>query len=807
MAKPTLSILRVLLCALFPLASAAAARAQAPEPAGGRELYERLKAVAPLAGGAAEAKGLVLRRDRAEMTFDGTFYFAAPVGGRVTCAVFVGEGKFRADVPPSDFERQNVKRLLGADAVESDFKTAVLRFTDDTFDLIGKNLREGGAAPPRADKLAEELDARILKETGANLSARLALSLLNGERPGFFFANFDGGRRGRFSLLLDYQNRVPVANFGIDAGEKGLVIDYKDVFYGSEVWMAFHSLEDYQSNRATYADVNDLVDAERYQIAADVRDPGRRLGLTVKLRARTRAVNLRAVPFWLGESLPEYESYRLKKQLRLKSARVGGEEASAVQEDWEGGLTVFLPRPTGAAGQTIEFEFELEGDYMIDPPYIKDCFYPSSNTEWFPRHGVLDRASFDLVFRHRKNRRVAAPRLPRSDEPDPDDKEATVTTYRMEHPVDAATFAVGPFERHTQMAKWEKGGGGDPIPVEFDSLPGRYAAIKEDFILAEMDNSLRFFSALFGKYPYPVFSAAYHPFGFGQGMAALLMIPAADSARTFTYAFIAHETAHQWWGNVVTWRSYRDEWLSEGFAEYSGALYTGFRQSPEGRGDLLSDMRRALRDPPVTQDGGVGKGRLNDVGPIILGRRLETTKTRGAYQALIYSKGALVLRMLHYLFTDPAQADDKPFYDMMSDFVARFRDDKASTDDFRRVANEHFARTPIARKFGLHDLDWFFAEWVYQTALPSYRAEYHVEDAPGGGAVVSGDIYQEGVPDGWAMPLPLVMHFGEKQWVSVPVLAYGPKRSFALKLPARPTKVELDPTHWVLSEKTSTEAR
>ena len=40
---------------------------------------------------------------------------------------------------------------------------------------------------------------------------------------------------------------------------------------------------------------------------------------------------------------------------------------------------------------------------------------------------------------------------------------------------------------------------------------------------------------------------------------------------------MSHETAHQWWGNIVAWRSYRDQWLSEGFAEYSGVLYTAIR--------------------------------------------------------------------------------------------------------------------------------------------------------------------------------------------------------------------------------------
>lgn len=784
----------------FIFALVPAVRAQAVAPDAGRDLYEKLRAQT-LAGGRAEVKGLVLKRDRAEMTFDGIFYFGAPVGGRVTCAVFVGEGRFRADVPPSEFERDNVRRLLGAEAVESDFKTAVLKFSDDTFEQVGGG-RQEGAADPRAERLAAEIDARILKETGANLSARLALS--NNEQPGFFFANFDGGRRGRFSLLLDRQNRIPVANFGIDAGEKGLIFRYEDVRFGNDVWMAFHALEDYRSNRGTYADANDLIGATAYRIDADVRDPGSRLRLVVRLAARARVAGLRAVPFSVGEALSEYDSLRLKKQLRVKSARVGGTEAAAVQEDWEGGFTIFLPRATGAAGETVEFEFTLEGDFMRGHDLVNDSFYPYSNYQWYPRHGIYDRASYELTFRHRRNRRIAAIGVRLSEEPDPEDKDSMVTRYRMEPPVKIATFAVGPFQRHAQMVKWDKGG--EPIPVEFSSLPGRYAPIKEDFILAEMDNSLRYFSLLFGKYPYPVFSAAFHPYGFGQGMPSLLTIPAADRANKRDFAFIAHETAHQWWGQVVVWRSYRDQWLSEGFAEYSGILYTGIRESKDASDDLVSEMRRALRDPPMTLDG-IGKGRLNDVGPIILGRRLESSKTRGAYGALIYAKGALVLRMLHFLFTDPATGDDKAFFEMMGDFVVRYRDRDATTDDFRDVANEHFARTSIARRYGLRDLNWFFSQWVYQTGLPSYRAEYHVEEGPGGQTLLKGHVFQENVPEKWGMPLPLLLNFGGNQHAVAVVLARGPKAPFEIKLPQRPKKVELDPQHWVLSEKTSTDAK
>jgi hypothetical protein len=99
------------------------------------------------------------------MTFNGTVYLTGPVEGRVTGAVFIGQGNFRATIPENSFEKGNVKRLLGAEGVvESDFKTAVLRFTDNSADIIGKNKVEG-PAPPTAQDLASALDDRVLKET------------------------------------------------------------------------------------------------------------------------------------------------------------------------------------------------------------------------------------------------------------------------------------------------------------------------------------------------------------------------------------------------------------------------------------------------------------------------------------------------------------------------------------------------------------------------------------------------------------------------------------------------------------------
>lgn len=164
-----------------------------------------------------------------------------------------------------------------------------------------------------------------------------------------------------------------------------------------------------------------------------------------------------------------------------------------------------------------------------------------------------------------------------------------------------------------------------------------------------------------------------------------------------------------------------------------------------------------------------------------------------------------MLCMLHFLFTDPTSGEGEPFFVMMRDFVEQNHDGFASTDDFRRVANAHFVKSPIARTYGLQNLDWFFDQWVYQSALPSYRLEYHFEDQPDGKVLMKGNLIQENAPDNWFMVVPVALTFG-KQVGFTTVHAAGATTPFAIRLPGRPSKVELDPLRWVLSEKTSTKS-
>jgi hypothetical protein len=763
----------------------------------GKAIYDHVKAF-KLDGGRAEVSGLVLKRDRVEISLTGTIYFTSPTEGKVTGAVFVGQGSLKAEVPASKFEKDNVKRLLGADVVESDFKTAVFRFSDDTFEIVGKNKRDG-AADASAQKLALETDERILKEIGANVASRVALSIINKENPGFFLATFDGGRRDRFSYVLDYQNRIPTHFFDINGGEKGLIFSYKSSIFDSEVWLAFYSLEDYRTRYVAYSDNNDLVDVEHYKMELDLRSPKRRLGLRTKVAMKTLAAGTTAIPFAIGESLDEYDNQRLKKQMRLKAVRLGGESLAFVQEDWESALTVFLPQPV-QAGQTIELEFEMEGDFIRQPEFVPDeSHYPRSNTSWYPRHGYLDRATYEMTFAHSKNFKIATVGTRLGEDVSPEDKDVILTRYKMDYPVALVTFALARFIRKTEMIKWDTGE--KPTPLEYSSVT--FLPIKEDFIMAELNNSVRYFHALFGKYPYDSYGAAFHPFGFGQGFPSMVVIPGTDRANKYTYAFIAHETAHQWWGNIVAWRSYRDQWLSEGFAEYSGVLYTSLRKDYKASLNLIDDLRDSLRLPPQTRTG-QGKGKLADVGPIILGHRLNTTKTYGAYSTLVYNKGALVLRMLHFLFTDPQTGNGDQFFAMMKDFVERYRNKVASTDDFMLVANEHFVNTPIAKRYGLKELNWFFRQWVYESDLPSYTMDYTLKDEADGSCVVAGTVTQENAPDNWAMVLPVSFSLGSDRAARTTVAAIGPKTNFSIKLPRRPQKVELDPAQWVLSEKTKT---
>lgn len=797
-------VLLALGCLLSLAVKLSAQPSQATDPAAG--FYQQLQAPY-IFEKSFSLENAVLRRDRVTITFtNGVAYLSPAVAGSVRSAVFVGSGKIQAAPPPVPFEQDNMRRMLKAEELSAEFKTAVLRFTDDTGnELIKQGFQQGTTTSGQASHLATELASQLLKETGMNVSARQLQSIVNQETPGMFLIQMDGGKRGRFTYLLDPQSRIPVSSFEIDAGEKGLIFAYDQTIFSNDVWMAFHSLDDYAKGGSPYADIYNLVDTPKRTLTLDLREPKKILGLTANLDLVSRVDGTRLINFAVGEGLSIYDDERRKKQLHLLSAHLAdGMPLTTFQEPWESGFSVLLPKPM-AAGESQSITLDLKGDFMMESSIMEGTYFPRSTETWYPRHGHLARSKFDISIIHRKKDHVVSVGEFVSEGPAPNSKDDLLTEFRMDQPIALASFAVGPYEIHKDVAK---GANGRQLPIEFYSMPGIRAAIKEDFILAEMNNCVRFFSNLFGEYPYPLFRGVYHPFNYGQGFPTTIMIPDADSANFRTYSFIAHETSHQWWGDQVLWRSYRDQWLSEGFAEYSGMLYAQLRDKTKSEKELIRQAREELKFPPRTRTG-VGSGRLVDVGPLVMGHRVESRETGGAYSALTYKKGALVLRMLHFLFTDPQTGNGQPFFDVMTDFVHRYNGKTASTEQFFAVASEHLKDTALAKKYGYTNLNWFYRQWVTQTFLPSYELTYHVEENPGGGVLLKGDLSQTGLPETetWNMPLPLIIHFQGGTVGRGTVLAQGPHTPVNIKLPKAPEKVELDPELWVLSEKTSCSKR
>ena len=159
---PPLVLRSARLLLAFILSSISALAGQSQPPLDAAPLYQQLQNSSVLEKRSVHLENVVLRRDRVTITFtNGIVYLSPPVAGKVRSAVFIGSGKLQATPPPVAFEQDNVRRLLKADDVSAEFKTAVLRFTD-------------------------ELAPRLLKETGMNISARQLESILNQETPELF---------------------------------------------------------------------------------------------------------------------------------------------------------------------------------------------------------------------------------------------------------------------------------------------------------------------------------------------------------------------------------------------------------------------------------------------------------------------------------------------------------------------------------------------------------------------------------------------------------------------------------------------
>ena len=278
---------------------------------------------------------------------------------------------------------------------------------------------------------------------------------------------------------------------------------------------------------------------------------------------------------------------------------------------------------------------------------------------------------------------------------------------------------------------------------------------------------LHYFATLVGEAPYPALTiAAVDENVIGGHSPAYLTVlrmrlPTSQYLwRADPVAFdrvpnflLAHEVAHQWWGQAVGWKNYHEQWLSEGLAQYFAVRYAGSVLGPETMNGILSDMRDSVLD-------------LSNAGPISLGYRLgHLSNDPTMFRVVLYNKSAVVLDMLRRLI------GDKAFDAGLARFYRAHRFGAAGTDD---LAKAFEAETPIV-------LDHFFDTWVRTSTIPEVRVTTSI-DAGGRSATVKVDPVN--APADFPLTLTVQYEDGTSEDVTIPVIG-STSRQIPLKSRAR----------------------
>lgn len=738
----------------------AAGDAIGQQPAAYTEMYGGLRDLRPDPTRGAAVEGLRLERDAGTFHFDrGRIHLLEPVAGRTLGAVFVGEGRFEL-VAPEPVEQRQIRRALGTEAVAQPFRAAVLLFTDFTQSELEGSL-EFTSLEPDGDARRELQEAREYFSDGDGWVARdMLLPLLNGG-PGWFYAHFSADRGDPLIFSFDPHSFEEVSLSKRTSRGKG-----------REVVAQFHRRMDYESGRSIPQEGLDLVRIASYEIETTIERDLDVVGrATAKMRHAARTYSW--VPF------------RLYSELDVDSVRWGdGSPASFARARDRSDLWVDF---SGASGDEIELTFHYSGELMDQPDGLWVVL--GTHTTWYPVYEFGREIPYRLTF-HAPDRYTVNAVGSRLSETTAD--QVTTTTWETP-PVRMLTFNLGEFESHDSQVADAPG-----LTVYIDESAhrrlGGLVANAGGLLLEQRDmaqsvaldlrNSFRFFNEVYGRTTVEDFVATEIPYSHGEAYPGLVMLAwntfQLTTQKGFDEMFRAHEVAHQWWGISVRPATYRDWWLAEGFSEFSGWWYAA---RARGSIDLyhrrLEETRKAILE------------RRDRSAPIGLGRRVGTSESPEDYQLMVYHKGAWVLHMLRTLLTDPDTGSDDAFTKVMNAFYTKHLGGVASTMSFRQTAEEVVGA----------DLSWFFDQWVYGSAIPTYTFSHTLADQPDGQVKATVRIRQENVPDDFRMIVPILVDFGNEGSAIVRVNVVGPTTEAELPLlPRRPDDIVFNPFESVLAE-------
>jgi hypothetical protein len=315
---------------------------------------------------------------------------------------------------------------------------------------------------------------------------------------------------------------------------------------------------------------------------------------------------------------------------------------------------------------------------------------------------------------------------------------------------------------------------------------------------AEAQVALEIYTSYFGELPYGRLAMTQQPFmTYGQAWPMLVYMPLTsyldisfrhqmgfDDPRNFFKVVAAHEVAHQWWGHLIGWKSYRDQWMSEGFADFSASLFAHAVYKDDTFLKFWRDERQL-----IMQTNKEGK-KPAEVGSVIMGYRLNTALTGDVSRSMIYPKGAFILHMLRMLMWDPQSGNDR-FTALMQDFVKTYYNSNVSTEDFFHVVEKHMTKEMDLASD--HKMDWFVREWVYGTQIPEYKLEYRIDTTNVSQVKLVGKITQSNVDSSFRMRVPVYLDLdGKVQRVgSIALLGNSSTPEFVIPLPKKPKRALL----------------
>jgi hypothetical protein len=655
--------------------------------------------------------------------------FVARSGDGPTAVVLLGRGRVEFS-PQPEAERVQVKIFCGEETFGADFDAVFVRL----------NPTEFSARMPAESLVKRPVDAGDLRrgsqlfETYVPLSFQIDLSDLSAERwsliPSFndFVAEIVTRRFG--SLTYARSNSEPEDISFFDRRRHRNISVYSSQAE-ADSRQRFFSEDDRLDYDITAYDIHAIFAPERLWVDGRAR-----------LAVRTRAPQLSTMTLRLADPLV-VRSVTSPDFGRLLHLRIVGQNSilisfpAAIPADTTLELSIVyggrLPSQTldreaialqegqGASQQREELVMPLEPNYVY-----------SNRSYWYPQSTVTDYATATLTITVPSDFDVVASGTPKG-QPVPVDPTGPGQPKRKQyvfetikparylaciisrfHGLQAAQLNLPSLdERGTQsavrQARIADGGGAEPANVPFNLFvqanPHQFNRAKG--FAERATDILSFYTSLIGEAPYGSFTVAITesdlPGGHSPAYFAIVNQPlpttpfvwrndpvAFENYPTF---FLAHEVAHQWWGQAVGWKNYHEQWLSEGFAQYFAALYAERERGPDQFASVIRQMRRWAVD-------------TSPQGPVYLGYRLGHIKSDSrVFRALVYNKGAMVLHMLRRLIGDRA------FFSGLREFYATFRFKKAGTDDFR-LTMEAASGRPLER---------FFDDWIFGSAIPTVK--------------------------------------------------------------------------------------